>query len=116
MDIRERTVGAITALAPVGRLVLDEGSTDNLLKHRISGLMREGHRQFLLDLGHISQIDTLGLTSLVAAQVMVLKHGGQIKFCSPAKRVRDLLGITRLNTFFEVFDTEPEAIKGFAKE
>ena len=116
MEIRERAVGAITVLDPVGKLVLSEGPGDNLLKDTISGLMLQGRLQFMLDLAHVSQVDTSGLAMLAAAQVAVVKRGGQIKLLNPSRRLRELLGITRLNTFFDVFDTEHDAIESFTPE
>lgn len=41
------------------------------------------------------------------------KRGGTLKLVSPATRVRDLLGITRLNTLFEMFDAEDAALASF---
>ena len=111
MDVRERIVGPVTVLDPVGALVLDETQDDNPLKDAVGRLMREGRRLFTIDLSHVTQVDTSGLTSLVAAQVSVLKHGGQIKLSSPTPRLLQLLSVTRLNKFFEIFGTEREAIE-----
>lgn len=116
MEIRQSAVGAVMVLDPVGKLVLSEGEDDSLLKDTITSLMRQGRRQFMVNLAHVSQVDTSGLTSLVAAQIAVRKQGGQIKLLRPTTRLRELLGITRLNTFFEVFDTERDAIASFRPE
>jgi anti-sigma B factor antagonist len=113
MEIRERAVGAITVLDPVGKLVLSEGQRDLLLRDTIGALLLQGRRQFVLDLAHVSQVDTSGLAMLVAVQVAVVKRGGQIRLLNPTRRLRGLLATTRLNTFFEVFDTEQEAIESF---
>jgi anti-sigma B factor antagonist len=111
MDVRERSVGPVTVLDPVGPLVLDETQDNTVLKETVGRLMREGHRLFMIDLSHVTHVDTSGLTSLVAAQVAVLKHGGHINLSSPTPRVRQLLSVTRLNKFFEIFGTEREAIE-----
>ena len=116
MEIAQRAVGAMTVLEIAGKLVLNEGLRDALLKDTISGLMLQGRRQFLLSLAQVSQVDTSGLAMLVAAQITVVKRGGQVKFVNPTKRLRELLRITKLNTFFQVFDTEREALESFARE
>lgn len=116
MEIRQSTVGTVTVLEPVGKLVLSEGASDSLLKDTVSGLMNDGRTQFLVSLAHVAQVDTSGLTNLVSSQIMVLKRGGRIRLSSPTKRIRELLAITRLNTFFEVFDTEREAIESFTRD
>jgi anti-sigma B factor antagonist len=116
MDVRERVVGPVTVLDPVGALVLDETQDDNPLKDTVGRLMSEGRRLFMIDLSHVTQVDTSGLTSLVAAQVSVLKHGGHIKLSSPTPRLLQLLSVTRLNKFFEIFGTEREAIEKLGTE
>jgi len=116
MELRERAVGSITVLDLVGKLVLNEGLRDALLKDTISGFMLQGRRQFLLSLAHVTQVDTSGLAMLVAAQITVVKRGGHIKLLNPTERFRELLRITKLNAFFEVFDTEQHAIESFARE
>jgi len=116
MEIGQRAVGAMTVLDLSGKLVLNEGLRDALLKDTINGLMLQGRRQFLVSLAHVSQVDTSGLAMLVAAQITVVKRGGHIKLLNPTKRFRELLAITKLNTFLEVFDTERAAIESFARE
>ena len=116
MEIRERAVGAVTVLDPVGKLVLSEGHHDTQLKDTIMSLIEQGRRHFMLDLAHVSQTDTSGLALLVAAQATIVKRGGQLKLLNPTERLRNMLGVTRLNTFFEVFDTEQTAIESFTPE
>jgi anti-sigma B factor antagonist len=116
MEIGQRAVGAITVLDLSGKLTLNEGLRDALLKDTIAGAMLQGRRQFMVSLAHVSQVDTSGLAMLVAAQITVVKRGGHIKLLNPTKRFRELLAITKLNKFFEVFDTEQQAIESFAKQ
>lgn len=116
MEIHERITGAVTVLAPVGRLVLTEAQPDTLLRDTITQMMLQGHRHFIVDLAQISQIDTSGLTMLVGAHLAVVKRGGHIRLLNPTKRIREIFSVTKLNTFFEVFDTESEALNSFPRE
>ena len=116
MEIRERAVGAVTVLDPVGKLVLSEGHHDTQLKDTIMSLIEQGRMRFVLDLAHVLQADTSGLALLVAAQVTIVKRGGQLKLANPTSHLRSMFGVTRLNTFFEVFDTEQTAIESFPPE
>ena len=113
MEIRERAAGPVTILEPVGRLVLSEGSSDSLLKDMICERIEQGRRHFILDLAHVSQIDTSGLTMLVAAHVAAVKRGAQLKLLHPRKRIHDLLSVTKLNTFFAVFESGAAALGSF---
>jgi anti-sigma B factor antagonist len=116
MEIHQRTAGPVTVLAPVGRLVLSEAQPDTALRDTVIQMMLQGRRHFLLDLAHISQIDTSGLTMLVGAHLAVVKRGGHIKLLNPTRRLREIFSVTKLNTFFEVFDTESDAVNSFPSE
>ena len=110
MDIREHVAGTVTVLEPLGRMVLSESPADQFLKERVAAQLREGRRQFIVDLHHVSQMDTSGLTTLVAAYIAVRKQQGRIALVSPSNRVRELLRVTRLDTLFQMFDSEDDAI------
>ena len=116
MDIRERVTGTVTVLEPLGRMVLSEDPTDTALKDRVAAQLREGRRQFVVDLHQVSQMDTSGLTTIVAAYIAVRKQEGRIALANPPKRVRELLRVTRLDTLFQVFDCEDDAIASLRQE
>ena len=42
--------------------------------------------------------------------MLVTKHGGALKLCCLSKKLKDVFVITRLNTVFELFETEAEAL------
>lgn len=114
MHIHERAIGDVSILDISGRMVLSERSSDSLFRNMIDDLLSIGRRQLVVNLSRVSQVDTSGLTALVTAHLTASKSGGAIKLVSPTKRVRDLLGVTRLNTLFEVFDDEEQAVESFS--
>jgi anti-sigma B factor antagonist len=114
MQIRERSAGDVAILDIIGRMVLSERTSDVLFRNTIDDLLSIGRRQLVVNLAQVSQVDTSGLTALVSAHLTASKGGGAIKLVSPTKRVRDLLGVTRLNTLFEVFENEAEAVESFS--
>jgi anti-sigma B factor antagonist len=116
VDVQERIAGTVTVLEPLGRMVLSESPTDEVLKERVAAQLREGRRQFIVDLRQVSQMDTSGLTTLVAAYVAVRKQQGRIVLVNPSGRVRELLRVTRLDTLFQVFDSEHHAIASLTQE
>ena len=113
MEIRQHAVGSITVLDPVGRLVLSEGESHHVIKDIVSDLMTRGHRHFLVDLSHVSQVDTSGLTTLVSAHLAVVRRGGQIKLVHPTQRLRQVLAVTKLTLLLEVFERDEDAIASF---
>jgi len=116
VDIRDRVAGTVTVLEPLGRMVLSESPADDVLKERVAAQLREGRRQFIVDLHRVSQMDTSGLTTLVTAYIAVRKQEGRIVLVNPSGRVRELLRVTRLNTLFQVFDSEDDAIVSLMQE
>ena len=116
VDIQERIAGTVTVLEPLGRMVLSESPTDDVLKERVAAQLREGRRQFIVDLHQVSQMDTSGLTTLVAAYIAVGKQQGRIVLLNPSGRVRELLRVTRLETLFPLFDSEADAVASLTQE
>ena len=110
----ERSIGTITVLEPQGRLVLGENPSDSVLRDRIATLLQEGRKDFAIDLVHVSHVDTSGLTTLVGAYIGVRKQNGRIVLLHAKTRVRELLAVTRLNTLFDVFETEDQVRETFA--
>jgi anti-sigma B factor antagonist len=115
MEIRERTIGEVVVLDIVGRMVLSESLDDKLLKDRIAELLGQSRRNIILNLDQVSQVDTSGLTALVAAHLAVARRGGRLALSQPTRRIRDLLGITRLNTLLDLFGSDQDAIASIGR-
>ena len=113
MQIHERAAGNVAILDVSGRMVLSERTSDVLFRTTIADLLSVGRRQLVVNLSQVTQVDTSGLTALVTAHLTAAKGGGALKLVNPTRRIRDLLGVTRLNTLFEVFDNEDAAIASF---
>jgi anti-sigma B factor antagonist len=96
----------------VGRLTLGEGSS--LFRDTIRGLVAQGNKKIVLNLGEVSYIDSSGIGELVSAFTTVTNQGGRLKLLNLTKRVHDLLQITKLYTVFDVYDREATAIASFA--
>jgi anti-sigma B factor antagonist len=116
MEIRERESGHVAVIDVIGRMVLTEGEDESLLRDRVADLLGDGRKQIVVNLSQVGQVDTSGLKQLLAAHLAVTRRGGRLRLASPTRRIRDLLGITRLNTLFEIFETEQAAVESFAAE
>jgi anti-sigma B factor antagonist len=111
LNINDRKVGNVTILDIDGNLRIGEGSA--VLQKAIRRLLGEGHNQILLNLAHVTYIDSSGLGELVAAHVATSKSGGQIKLLHLTRRVRELMTITKLLTVFDAYETESAALDSF---
>jgi anti-sigma B factor antagonist len=95
-----------------GRITLGEGSS--ALRDLLKDMVGKGQKKILLNLGEVTYIDSSGIGELVSAFTTIANQGGQLKLLNLAKRVKDLLQITKLYTVFDVHDDEAGAIRSFA--
>jgi anti-sigma B factor antagonist len=105
-------VGDVSVIDVSGRITLGEGSST--LRDALRGLVAQGQKKILLNLGEVSYIDSSGIGELVSAFTSVTNGGGELKLLNLTKRVKDLLQITKLYTVFDVHETETSAIRSFA--
>jgi len=112
MTLEERTVGDVTVVTVHGDITLNKGG-DLVLKDKIQSLLQQGRRKLLLDLAAVSYVDSAGLGQLVQAHSTSANNGGTLKLVNVAKRLRDLLVVTKLLTVFDCHDTEAAAIASF---
>lgn len=95
----------------VGRITCGEGSA--LLRDTVQEEVSNNHNSLIVNFAEVSYIDATGLAELVSANELVTKNGGQLKLLNLARRVKDLLQITKLYTTFEVYENESVAIRSF---
>jgi anti-sigma B factor antagonist len=112
MQLTERRVGTIVVLDLAGRLTL----TDNpgRLKETITGLIRRGETNFVLNLALVNYIDSSGLGELVASHTTAWRGGATVKLANIGRRVWDLLVLTKLATIFDCYPSEAAALESFA--
>ena len=111
MKIRERAAGRVTILDLEGRLTLE---TFGVLKDTVRGLVDTGCRRLVLHLAGVSYVDSIGVAELVRTHAILSNRGGRLKLLGIPKPVDELLTLTRLNTVFESFDAEQDAVRSFS--
>ena len=77
-------------------------------------MVEAGHNKLLIDLTEVPYVDSAGLGELVRTYTAVNRSGGQLKLLGLAKRIKDVLALTKLLTVFEIFETEEEALDSFS--
>jgi anti-anti-sigma factor len=109
MNVRTRIVTGVTILHLEGRLVTQSKRVPSL-RAIVGDLVRQGRLVVLLDMTAVTDIDAHGLGALVSSLTTLERHGGQMALVAPSDRIRRLLAITRLDTVFAIYDSEPEAL------
>jgi anti-sigma B factor antagonist len=110
MKIVERAVGEVCVLGVEGRMVAE--TTDRVVTV-VRQRLRDGGRNFLLNLERVQHMDTTGLADLVESLSAVRRQGGQLKLSCVTRHVHELLRITGLVKVFEMFEVETEALASF---
>jgi anti-sigma B factor antagonist len=108
-EITQRLSGPIVVMDLRGVLTLSE--EDRRLLPAIAGLIDQGRRAFLLNLQHLSYIDSPGIGEIVGAYTRVTRQGGTLKLCNASPRVMEVLRATNLDGVLESFDDEAGALR-----
>ncbi|MGB2633548.1 MAG: STAS domain-containing protein [Candidatus Acidiferrum sp.] len=113
MTMSIRQVDGVKVVDISGRLEL--GKESAALRDLICDLLKNGHKQILLNLGDVHYIDSMGLGTLVGAFTTVRKQEGELKLLNLTSKVRDLMQITKLYTVFDIMNDEAVAVKSFSQ-
>jgi anti-sigma B factor antagonist len=109
--ITERQQETVIILDLVGQIRLGGGNVT--LRQHLNQLIQAGKTNILLNLAEVSHIDSSGLGELVAGYVSLQKLDGELKLLNLNSRIREIMGIVKLLTIFNTFDSEEEAIDSF---
>jgi anti-sigma B factor antagonist len=111
-DIEQRQSGDVVILDLQGQMTLSGDAEPRLLRH-IRRIVQEGHRRVLLNLTHVSYVDSMGIGEIVGAYTRVVREGGSLKLCGVSARIQELLDTTNIGTVIEAFAAEPDALESF---
>jgi anti-sigma B factor antagonist len=111
-EISQRLSGDVLVLNLRGVLTLAE--EDRRLLPAITAMLARGQRAFLLNLQHLSYIDSPGIGEIVGAYTRVTREGGMLKLCNASPRVIEILRATNLDGILEMFDDETAALREMA--
>ena len=112
MQITERRIGDLSILDVDGRMTRNEGYGS--VKEQVSALLADGRRLLLLNLSGVPYMDSTSVGELVSAFITVRDNDGVLKLVGPTERISALLSVAKLDTVFEVYDHEVDAIDSFS--
>jgi anti-sigma B factor antagonist len=92
-------VNGIPVLNAVGEIDL---STASIFKRAIHELIENGHRHILIDMSQVVFMDSSGFGTLLSAIKILRPQNGTVTLAGCNDAVSRMLGITRLDTLFNV--------------
>lgn len=70
----------------------------------------DGHTAVLIDLGHVSFVDSSGLGALLSCLRTMNNKTGQLKLFAMNKPVQALFELVRMHRIFAIYNTRDEAL------
>jgi anti-sigma B factor antagonist len=107
IEQRQAAPGTIV-LSLTGRVMLGEESAG--IDTLITRLLGEGNRNFVIDLGGVTHIDSTGIGRFIAGFNKVFQAGGRLVMAGATGQVRDSFAVTRLDTVFRFYADSAEAL------
>jgi len=95
--------------------LLDEWDNRHLF-NEFQQFISEGIQQFVIDLSHLSVINSVGINFLLRLLKKVQHIGGQLLLANASAQVLRLLDITKLTSVFSIKDSVGEAIESIEEE
>ncbi|MDB9457290.1 STAS domain-containing protein [Dolichospermum circinale CS-1225] len=99
----------IIILTPAGRLDI---TTAWQFRLKIQECISKLSCHIVTDLGQVNFIDSSGLTSLVAGMRDADKVKGSFRICNIHPEAKLVFEVTMMDTVFEIFETQEEALEG----
>ena len=110
MDISRRESGNVVILDINGEIDLYNAPE---IKEIISKLIEEQKYSIIINLDKVSYIDSSGIGALISSLSNLKKYQGGLKIIHVSGSVRKVFELTKLTSFFEIFDKEQDAIASF---
>ncbi|HVR27108.1 MAG TPA: STAS domain-containing protein [Candidatus Polarisedimenticolia bacterium] len=110
LSLETRHHGDVVIIYCQGRIVYRNEAA--ALTSLVGEVLRESGK-VVLDLSGVSSIDSAGIGELVLLHSWAQAKNADLKCASPSPFVRDLLDLTRLDSFFEIHPNLNEALAAF---
>jgi anti-sigma B factor antagonist len=89
------------------------GDEVGAFRDAFTALLDKEESKLILNLMHVDYIDSTGLGAMVMCSTRCRKAGGVAKLVHLNRRNMELLVLTKIDTIFEVFDDESDAVNSF---
>jgi anti-anti-sigma factor len=78
-------------------------------------LQSESPKKLILDLGTVGRVSSEALNALIRLRDEVTARNAELRLCNLREPVQEVLKITELGSLFHIYDTLPDAFRGFAE-
>jgi anti-sigma B factor antagonist len=110
IDINVSEMEHITLVQVNGRV---DSMNANQLGEALSDEIDSGHIRIVLDLAGVDYMSSAGLREMVNALKKVKRATGDVRIAQPSERVREVLEMAGLDTIFQIYATQVEALGSY---
>lgn len=111
--LTRRDDGDVVILTLSGRL-MGGPDTEQFLK-QVRDVVAEGRQKVIVDMGGVAWVNSSGLGALIAAWTALQEAGGKMTLVRVSRRIEQILGVTKLNTVFQIHADEESARAALAR-
>jgi anti-sigma B factor antagonist len=111
LKVTRREQEGVSVLELKGRLTL--GPEDIVLNDEIRHAVAARRIRVVVDLGGVDKIDSAGFGTLLYARAELRRVGGGIALANLSAAHRKTLAVAWLDSVFNVFSSQPDAIDSF---
>ncbi|MEV0692981.1 STAS domain-containing protein [Streptomyces sp. NPDC050388] len=86
-----------------------DAHTAPMLREGVLKLLDEGHRHFVLDLGFVTFMDSMGLGVIVAITKRIREHEGSLRIASVSGRMLRIFDLSGMRESYEIYPSVAEA-------
>ena len=113
MTIKSQLVGTTTILHVQGTMTAAAGERG--LREVIRQAVADGVRTVIVNMQDATAIDSSGVSDLASGHMFLANSGGSLKLCCLSRKLRDIFVVTRLDTVFDIHETEAAAVSSVAQ-
>ena len=110
MDITIRESGEVVIMDINGEIDLYNAPD---IKESIKAQIESGKTNIIINLDKVSYIDSSGIGVLISSLSNLKKAGGSLKIINVYASVRKVFELTKLTSFFDIYDGETEALSSY---
>jgi anti-sigma B factor antagonist len=110
MEINRRELGEVIVFDINGEIDLYNAPE---IKEKIKEEMNKNKVNIIINLDKVSYIDSSGIGVLISSLSNLKKVGGALKLINVYASVRKVFELTKLTSFFDIYDSESDALQAF---
>ena len=111
MEVETHQFGSVVVVAVGGNV---DATTVTDLNAVFDDLVGRGVRNYVIDLGRVSFMDSSGLAALARLYKRIRIGHGDVRLCNLPPELRRVVELTRFDRVFDIFDERAAAVASFA--